>query len=51
VVPAARIRVNEMDPLGLVELQRTRDAVDYAVGNAGRVAAFELGVVLARNAG
>jgi hypothetical protein len=37
-------------PLGLVELQGLRDAVDDAVGDAGGVAALQPGVVLAGDA-
>ena len=39
-----------MGPLGLVELQCVRDAVDDALGDSGGVAALEPGVVLARDA-
>jgi hypothetical protein len=37
--------------LGLVELQRMRDAVDDALGDAGGVASLEPDVVLARDPG
>ncbi len=40
-------QVDEMGPLGLIELQCASDAVDNALGDAGGVAALELGVVLA----
>jgi len=39
-----------MGVLGLVEVQGASDAVDDAVGDAGGVAALELGVVLAGDA-
>jgi hypothetical protein len=39
-----------MGLLGLVEVQGASDAVDDAVGDAGGVAALELGVVLAWDA-
>jgi hypothetical protein len=44
-------QIDEMCALRVVELQRTCDRVDDALGWAGRVAAFETGVVLARDAG
>jgi len=40
----------QMRPLGLIELQGMRDAVDDALGDAGGVATLELGVVLDRDA-
>ena len=43
-------QVEQVDPLGLVELQRLRDAVDDALGDAGGVAALQPGVVLAGDA-
>jgi hypothetical protein len=39
-----------VSPLGLIELQCASDAVDDALGDAGGVAALELGVVLTRDA-
>jgi hypothetical protein len=44
-------QVDQVRPPGLVELQRMRDAVDDALGDAGGGAAFEAGVVLDRDAG
>ena len=44
-------QVEQMRPLGLIELQCVRDAVDDALGDAGGVAALEPGVVLAGDAG
>jgi hypothetical protein len=44
-------QIDEMCPLRLVQLQRASDAVDDALGDAGGVAALELCVVLARDAG
>ena len=44
-------QVEQMGPFGVVELQRPGDSVDDALGDSGRIAALELGVVLARNAG
>lgn len=40
-----------MRALSVVELQRVRDAVDDALGDAGGIAAFESGVVLSRDPG
>ncbi len=40
-------QVEQMRPLGLIELQCVRDAVDDALRDAGGVAALEPGVVLA----
>ena len=39
-------QVEQVRPLGLIELQRVRDAVDDALGDAGGVAPLEPGVVL-----
>ena len=44
-------QVEQMGPLGVVEVQGVGDAVDDAVGDAGGVAALEPGVVLAGDAG
>src|SRR4029453_6503058 len=52
--PAGRARaaeqVEQMGPLGVVELQGVGDGVDDALGDAGGVAALEPGVVLAGDA-
>ena len=44
-------QIDEMCPLRLVQLQCASDAVDDALGDAGGVAALELRVVLAGDAG
>ena len=44
-------QVEQMRPLGVIELQRVRDAVDDALRDAGGVAALEPGVVLRRDPG
>ena len=50
-MPARAEQVEQVGPLGLVELQGVGDAVDDAVGDAGGVAALEPGVVLDGDAG
>ncbi len=40
-----------MQPLGIVEAQRTRDGVEHAVGRPVDVAALKLGVVVRAHAG
>jgi hypothetical protein len=44
-------QVEQVGPLGVVELQGVGDGVDDAVGDAGGVAALQPGVVLAGDAG
>ena len=44
-------QVEQVRSFGLVELQGVREAVDHAVGDAGGVAALELGDVLRRDPG
>src|SRR6266571_5676333 len=44
-------QVEQVHPLGVVELQRVRDAADDALRDAGGVAALEPGVVLGRDPG
>ena len=49
--PGGAGEVVQVGALGLVELQGAGEAVEDAVGDAGEVAAFELGVVLDADAG
>ena len=44
-------KVEQVRPLGLIELQRVCEAVDHALGNAGGIATLEPDVVLALKQG
>jgi hypothetical protein len=51
VVGAEQARSNRCSPFDVVELQRSRDGVEHALGGAADLAAFELGVVVDADAG
>jgi hypothetical protein len=49
--PGCAGKVEQMFPLGLIELQRPGERIEHALGHAGEVPALELGVVLDADTG